>query len=145
MPDGTLKCYQPGQTDAAKLQALGVRDSFSFGPLLVEDKKVAYVDDGKDLSTGRVGFGYSDPYHYIVIVALRERHTALSWVRMSNIFVSFGARVAYNLDGGHSSSLVFMGYELSTVPTRSHGRFTNIRGLSDIVMFLENPSVQPRE
>ena len=145
MPDGTLKCYQPGQTDAAKLQALGVRDSFSFGPLLVEDKKVAYVDDGKDLSTGRVGFGYSDPYHYIVIVALRERHTALSWVRLSNIFVSFGARVAYNLDGGHSSSLVFMGYELSTVPTRSHGRFTNIRGLSDIVMFLENPSVQPRE
>ena len=45
--------------------------------------------------------------------------------------------MAYNLDGGHSSSLVFMGLELSLVSTRSNWKYNNIRGLSDVVMFLE--------
>ena len=45
--------------------------------------------------------------------------------------------MAYNLDGGHSSSLVFMGRELSLVSTRSNWKYNNIRGLSDVVMFLE--------
>ena len=141
MPDGTLAFYRPGETSAADLQAKGVRDSFSFGPLLVKDGKKAYVNTGSDLFTGRVGFGYSDPYHYIAIVALRERQTALSFSRLADYFVSYGARVAYNLDGGHSSSLVFMGRELSLVSIRSSKQFGNIRGLSDIVIFLENEEV----
>ena len=141
LPDGTLAYYRAGETDAAALLKLGVRDSFSFGPLLVQDGKKAYADDGSDLSTGRVGFGYSDPYHYIAVVALRERQTALTFTRLANIFVSYGARVAYNLDGGHSSSLVFMGRELSLVSIQSAKRFGNIRGLSDVVVFLENDAV----
>ena len=141
LPDGTMAFYAPEEIDAAQLQAMGVRDSFSFGPLLVKDGKVVYKDDGKDLATARVGFGYSDPFHYIAVVALRERQTALSFVRLSDIFVRFGARLAYNMDGGHSTSLVFMGKELSTVSTRGGGRYGNIRGLSDIVMFLENDAV----
>lgn len=141
LPDGTLAFYRAGTISAAQLQDLGVRDSFSFGPLLVLDGTKAYVNDGSDLATGRVGFGYSDPYHYIAVVALRERQTALTFSRLADIFVSYGARVAYNLDGGHSSSLVFMGQELSLISTRGNGRFGNIRGLSDIVMFLENDAV----
>ena len=142
MPDGTLAFYRKGETSAAQLQSQGVRDSFSFGPLLVNDGKKAYVDDGKDLFTGRVGFGYSDPYHYIAIVALRDSQTPLSFSLLADYFVSFGARVAYNLDGGHSASLVFMGKELSLVSTRSSRRYGNIRGLSDIIMFLENDAVK---
>ena len=141
LPDGTMEFYRPGETTAEELQAMGVRDSFSFGPLLVKDGKRYYTDDGKDLATARVGFGYSDPFHYIAIVALRERQTALTFVRLSDIFVKYGARLAYNLDGGHSTSLVFMGKELSTISTRGTGRYGNIRGLSDIIMFLENDSV----
>ncbi len=141
LPDGTLGFYRPGDTDADQLQAMGVRDSFSFGPLLVRDGKRYYTDDGNDLATARVGFGYSDPYHYIAIVALRERQTALSFTRLADTFVRYGARLAYNMDGGHSTSLVFMGKELSTISTRGPGRYGNIRGLSDIVIFLQNDAV----
>ncbi len=141
MPDGTLEFYPMGSITAAQLLDMGVKDSFSFGPLLVKDGKRYYVDDGKDLATARVGFGYSDPYHYIALVALRERQTAMSFVRLSDYFVRCGARLAYNMDGGHSTSLVFMGKELSTISTRGAGRYGNIRGLSDIVMFLQNDAV----
>ena len=141
MPDGTLNFYAAGKTSAAELQALGVKDSFSFGPLLVNNGEKAYYNNGKDLFTTRVGFGYSDPFHYIVIVTPRESQTALSFSRLADYFLSYGARVAYNMDGGHSSSLVFMGHELATISTRSTGRYGNIRGLSDIVMFLENDAV----
>ena len=44
--------------------------------------------------------------------------------------------MAYNLDGGHSTSLVFMGKELSMVSLQNN-QYDNIRGLSDVVMFLE--------
>ena len=74
-------------------------------------------------------------------MALRERQTALTFSHLADLFVSYGARVAYNLDGGHSSSLVFMGRELSLVSIHSSKRFGNIRGLSDIVVFLENDAV----
>lgn len=141
LPDGTLEYYAMGDITAAELLERGVKDSFSFGPLLVKDGVRYYVDDGKDLATARVGFGYSDPYHYIAVVALRERQTALSFVRLSDIFVRYGARLAYNMDGGHSTSLVFMGKELSTISTRGAGRYGNIRGLSDIVLFLQNDTV----
>lgn len=141
LPDGTLEYYAMGEITADQLQEMGVRDSFSFGPLLVQDGQMFYKNDGKDLFTARVGFGYSDPFHYIAVVALRERQTALSFAKLSEIFVRYGARLAYNLDGGHSSSLVFMGKELSTVSTRGAARYTNIRGLSDIIMFLENDAV----
>lgn len=141
LPDGTLQFYPMGTIKAEELQEMGVRDSFSFGPLLVEDGKAYYKNDGKDISTARVGFGYSDPFHYIAVIALRERQTALSYEGLTNVFLRFGARLAYNLDGGHSTSLVFMGRELSTVSTRGAARYTNIRGLSDIIMFLENDAV----
>ena len=141
MPDGTLAFFKKNETSAAKLLEQGVRDSFSFGPLLVNDGKKAYVNDGKDLYTTRVGFGYIDPYHYVAIVTPRESRTALSFSHLADFFVSYGARVAYNMDGGHSTSLVFMGRELSLVSTQGKKRFTNIRGLSDIIMFLENDAV----
>lgn len=142
LPDGTLTIFQPYETSASKLMEQGVRDSFSFGPTLVEDGKktdelIRFVAGGYDLFTTRVGFGYSDPYHYLAIVTPRERYTSLSWERLAEYFISYGARVAYNLDGGHSSSLVFMGRELSLVSTRSNWKYNNIRGLSDVVMFLE--------
>ncbi len=141
LPDGTLQYYPNGAINAEQLQEMGVRDSFCFGPLLVLDGQAYYKNDGFDISTARVGFGYSDPFHYIAVVCLRERQTALSYAGLTDVFLRFGARLAYNLDGGHSTSLVFMGRELSTVSTRGAARYTNIRGLSDIIMFLENDAV----
>ena len=142
LPDGTLGYYEKKEIDANTLLEQGVKDSFSFGPLLVKDgKSVIEKTEPNKIITMRVALGYSDPYHYLAVVSLRDRMNQYSHFMTANTMVTYGAKLAYNFDGGHSTSLVFMGKELSMINfdgTEHH----NIRGLSDFVMFLENPSVK---
>ena len=145
MPDGTLQFFDRGETTADYLLGQGVKDSFSFGPLLVKDGRSAIdpsVGDANSSYTMRVGFGYSDPYHYLAVVALRPRMNQFTHVMTADTLVSYGARLAYNFDGGHSTALVFMGRDLSRL-SFDGTNYSTIRALSDIVVFLENPMVQP--
>lgn len=135
-PDGTLQLIRPGETRASRLLAEGVRDSFSFGPLLVEDGKRVYNRYDDKVYTMRVVLGYSDPYHFLAAVAMRDRLVQMTHMMMADVCVRYGCRLAYNLDGGHSTSLVFMGKELSMLTLRNTPH-SNIRGLSDIIQFLE--------
>ena len=146
LPDGTLAYYGPGETNAEALLSRGVKDSFSFGPLLVKDGAIALANDPRYTSshTMRVGFGYSDPYHYLAIVTLRDRSLNYTIRMTAETLVRYGARLAYNLDGGHSTALTFMGNELSMV-SLSGTPHTNIRSLSDVVVFLTSELVQPLE
>ncbi len=143
LPDGTLQCYEKGETTAEQLLGQGVKDSFSFGPLLVKDGKSLITDPVKyNEYTMRVGFGYSDPYHYITVVSLRARLNQFTHILTADTLVSYGAKLAYNLDGGHSTALVFMGRDLSMLSFEGKN-YSTVRALSDIVTFLENPMVQP--
>ncbi|MBQ2200944.1 MAG: phosphodiester glycosidase family protein, partial [Clostridia bacterium] len=143
LPDGTLQCFDKGETTAEKLLSQCVKDSFSFGPLLVKNGKAVTVDPQKYKEyTMRVGFGYSDPYHYLVVVSLRNRMNQFTHILTANTMVSYGAKLAYNMDGGHSTALVFMGRDLSQLSFDGK-QYNTVRALSDIVVFLENPSVQP--
>lgn len=141
LPDGTLKIYNAGEITAQQLLDMGVRDSFSFGPVLVNDGQAAMpkrVEQG--VYTMRVGFGYTDPYHYVVGVAMRDRLQQMTLTELSELFVRYGCRVAYNFDGGHSTSLVFMGKELSMLTLRDTPH-SNIRALSDILVFMTDERV----
>ena len=139
LPDGTLAIYEPGETTAEQLLAAGVKDSFSFGPVLVRDGVSQIKERGN--VTMRVALGYSDPYHFITVVTMRDRLLQRSYEMMADTCVRYGCRIAYNLDGGHSSSLVFLGRELSTISLEGW-QHVNIRGLSDVITFLESPDVQ---
>ena len=141
LPNGTLQYYEKGEINAAALSEQGVKDSFSFRPLLVKDGKSMLEGQEFTEYTMRVAFGYSDPYHYITLVSLRDRIYQLTHTRSAEIMLRYGAKLAYNLDGGHSTSLCFMGRELSLVSLLD-GQHHNIRALSDIVIFLTNPAVQ---
>jgi len=143
LPNGTLRYYKPKETRAAELLAQGVKDTFSFLPLLINDGKCVLNNPwGEGEHTMRVAFGYTDPYHYITLVSLRDREYQLTFQKCADILLRYGAKFAYNLDGGHSTSLVFMGKELSLL-TLTGVDHHNIRALSDIVVFLENDTVQP--
>ena len=140
LPDGTMQVYRKGEINAEQLLALGVKDSFSFGPILVEDGKNV-ADENKDEITMRVAFGYTDPYHYIAAVTMRDRGVQLSHRMMADVCVRYGCRTVYNLDGGHSTSLCFMGKELTLTSLVYPYQYTTYRGLSDIIVFLQNGSV----
>jgi hypothetical protein len=112
MPSGEMKVYEPGETTAKKLLAMGVKDSFSFGPILVKDSKACSgLDNIKRLeySSWRVGVGQMEPGHYIIIVTNRGVYLN----DFAKLFVQYGCQIAYNLDGGYSAAIVFMGEQLN--------------------------------
>ncbi|MGX6600589.1 phosphodiester glycosidase family protein [Micromonosporaceae bacterium Da 78-11] len=121
--DGSVKLYDETATNAAELLAAGVWNTLSFGPGLVADGKVIDGIDTVEIDTNfgnhsvqgdqpRTGVGVLDDNHLLFVV-VDGRSTGYSrGVTMSGlaqIFADRGAQVAYNLDGGGSSAMVFDG------------------------------------
>lgn len=108
----------------------------SFGPALVEDGAVV-VDEGSEVSRSRssnprTAIGQIGPLHYIAIVSdgRTDESEGLSLLQLARELAERGAVVAYNLDGGGSSTMVLNGRVINT-PTS--GRSWGEREVSDIV------------
>ncbi len=117
----------------------GVVQSFAFGPLLVDHGQITELPDKYIVSTDdsirepRTAIGQVDNTHYVLIVADGRRNDwsekGMTLQEMQKIFVEQGCQVAYNLDGGGSTTLIFEGEKLN----RSSG--SRERDVSDIVYF----------
>ena len=139
--DGTAKLYDETATSADALLAAGVWNTLSFGPGLVQDGRVVDGIDHLEIDTNfgnhsvqgnqpRTGVGLVSANHLLFVVVDGRSEGYSRGVGMSEfaeIFVGLGATVAYNLDGGGSSAMVFNG-ELVNNPL---GRGQE-RGTSDI-------------
>jgi exopolysaccharide biosynthesis protein len=123
LTDGSAKLYDETATSAAELIAGGVWHTLSFGPGLVQDGKVVNGIDTVEIDTNfgnhsvqgrqpRTGVGLVDDNHLLFVVvdgrsAGYSRGVTMS--ELAQIFVDRGARLAYNLDGGGSSAMIFNG------------------------------------
>jgi exopolysaccharide biosynthesis protein len=140
--DGTMEVYDETTVSADELLAAGVYNTYSFGPALLDG---GVIPDGldttevEDIGTEhtilgnqpRTGVGIVDADHYVFIVVDGRspgysRGVALS--EFAQIFKDLGCTIAYNLDGGGSSAMYFMG-DLVNNPL-GRGRE---RGISDIL------------
>lgn len=110
----------------------------SFGPALVADGTI-FVDASSEVSKAknsnpRTAIGQISEGHYMIIVS--DGRTAdsegLSLLQLAQEFYDRGAKTAYNLDGGGSSTMVFNG---NVINTPSSGRSGREREVSDIVYF----------
>lgn len=140
--DGTAKLYDETATSADALLAAGVWNTLSFGPGLVQDGKVVDGIDDLEIDTNfgnhsvqghqpRTGVGLVSANHLLFVVVDGRSEGYSRGVGMSEfaeIFVGLGATVAYNLDGGGSSAMVFNG-ELVNNPLGKGQE----RGTSDIL------------
>jgi exopolysaccharide biosynthesis protein len=140
--DGTMKVYDEAEVSAEQLLADGVYNTYSFGPpLLVDGETRAGLDTTEVEDIGekhtilgyqpRTGIGIIAAGHYVFVVVDGRspgysRGVALS--EFAQIFKDLGCTTAYNLDGGGSSAMYFMG-ELVNNPL-GKGRE---RGISDIL------------
>lgn len=121
--DGTFQIYDETTTAGEELLAAGVWNTISFGPALVEDGQVVAGIDGVEVDTNfgnhsiqgsqpRTGIGVIDAGHYVFVV-VDGRSTGYSrgvtMTELAEIFQNLGATVAYNLDGGGSSTMWFNG------------------------------------
>jgi hypothetical protein len=137
LPDGSLKVFEPGETSYKKLAALGVRDSFSFGPILVKDGKIHKSVYTHPLKPGnwRSAIGQIEPGHYICVVTLG----GFTLHHIAQLFIDNKCTLAYNLDGGHSASMVFMGEQLYRGGRGKDG--LGQRAITDILTIGSNPAV----
>jgi exopolysaccharide biosynthesis protein len=119
-----------------------VWQTLSFGPGLVENGEVIEGIDSLEIDTNfgnhsvqgdqpRTGVGVIEPNHLLFIV-VDGRSTGYSrgasMTEFAQIFVDEGAQVAYNLDGGGSSAMVFNGSLVNNPLGRGRER-----GTSDIL------------
>jgi exopolysaccharide biosynthesis protein len=141
--DGTMTIYDETETSAEALLADGVYNTLSFGPALVDGGEIVTGIDSVEVDTNfgnhsvqgsqpRTGIGMITANHFVFVVADGRNKGYSSGVTMTEfaqIFKDLGCVTAYNLDGGGSSEMVFMGKIVNT-PCNKNGAE---RGTSDIL------------
>ncbi|MFA5676517.1 MAG: phosphodiester glycosidase family protein [Christensenellales bacterium] len=135
-PDGTMRIYRPGEITSQELLDDGVLNTFSFGPTLINNGVVEPKLDKHRLArrNPRTAVGMIEPYHYILVVAdgrQRRYSVGLTMQELAEVFAEYGCQVAYNLDGGKSATMSFMGKNIN----RFNGSLTGQRKVPDALMF----------
>ncbi len=135
--DGSFKVIYEDQISAEQLVNDGVVNLLAFGPALVENGEIA-VDTNSEVgqamaSNPRTAIGMIDEKHYIIVVSdgRTSESEGLSLYQLAEVMKSYGAKTAYNLDGGGSSTLYFNGQVINK-PTTGGNKISE-RAVSDIV------------
>ena len=126
---------------ANKLVQNNAWQTFEFGPVLVENGEPVRLPDNFYIKCGngyyepRTAIGQKGPLHYVVIVADGRRDgysTGADIPQMQQLFLDEGVDFAFNLDGGGSTTLYFLG-EVINMPSGGKER-----DVSDVIMFMPN-------
>ena len=135
--DGSFKVIYEDQISAEQLVNDGVVNLLAFGPALVENGEIT-VDTNTEVgqamaSNPRTAIGIIDENHYIIVVSdgRTSESEGLSLYQLAEVMKSYGAKTAYNLDGGGSSTLYFNGQVINK-PTTGGNKISE-RAVSDIV------------
>jgi exopolysaccharide biosynthesis protein len=140
--DGSLTLYDETATTARQLVADGVWHTLSFGPGMVSGGRVIAGIDSVEIDTNvgnhsiqgtqpRTGLGLTGDRHLVwVVVDGRSSgySRGMTLPEFAQLFADLGAQVAYNLDGGGSSTMWFNG----SLVNNPLGKGTE-RGTSDIL------------
>ena len=135
--DGSFAIIQESQITAQQLLEDGAQNVLSFGPALVEDGEIAVsVNDevGRaKASNPRTAIAVIDEMHYLFVVSdgRTSESEGLSLYELAAFLQSREVQTAYNLDGGGSSTMVFLGRVVNN-PT-ANGKRMKERSVSDIV------------
>lgn len=145
LSDGTMKSYDEEEETSASLLAEGVTNTFSFGPTLVQNGVAVDNFDNVKIDTNfgnrtidsanpRTGIGMIAPNHYVFVVVdgRSSDSRGMTLNEFADLFAELGATEAYNLDGGGSSTMYFMG----RVVNNPQGKEKE-RGVSDIIYLPE--------
>ena len=135
--DGTMEIVKESEVSAKELQANGATQIYSFGPGLVSNGEIT-VSKGDEVgrakaSNPRTAIGMIEKGHYVFVVSdgRSDESEGLSLSQLASVMKDLGCSVAYNLDGGGSSTMWFNGKVINN-PT-SNGNKVKERSVSDIV------------
>lgn len=133
--DGTFDIINENTTSLSSIK--NAYQVFSFGPALVKNSKIN-VDTNTEVgqamaSNPRTAIGITKDGHYLFVVSdgRTSESEGLSLYELATVMKDLGCVIAYNLDGGGSTTMYFNG-EVINNPT-TNGRRVSERKVSDIV------------
>ncbi len=135
--NGSFEIVNEGEISAQQLLEDGAAQVLSFGPALLINGEIAVSESdevGKaKTSNPRTAIGVIDDLHYVFVVSdgRTEESAGLTLHQLAEYMHSLGVEVAYNLDGGGSSTMYFNGKVINN-PTTNGNRIQE-RRVSDIV------------
>ena len=134
-PDGTMQVFDEKEHTPEEYQEMGAYDVLAFGAWLIRDgqlnEKVMKYTSSK---AQRTAVGMIEPNHYLFIM-IEGRHngsTGASIQFVAQLMADRGCVTAMNLDGGQSSSIVFMGKQICT-QYNSKGKRVSARKAAEIL------------
>jgi len=132
--NGTMKAFSAAEFDADLEMANGAYQAWNFGPVLVEDGTALTSFSSRISSANpRTAIGYVEPGHYVFITVDGRQagySSGMTLKQLAETMEDLGCQVAYNLDGGQTSTMTF-GDEIANQPYKG-GRLT-----SDIIFITD--------
>lgn len=135
-PDGSMEVYDSDEHTAQEYLEMGVQSTLAFGPYLIRDG----VRNDADISTmnqgnnPRTAIGMVEPGHTFAMM-LEGRHKGSVGAYLDFLadrMVEKGCTLAFNLDGGQTSCILFMGKQINAV-YGSSGKRINARSTTEIL------------
>lgn len=146
LSDGTMETYNEEEVASSELLAQGVTNTLSFGPVLIQDGQITSDFSNVKIDTNfgnrpiqnanpRTAIGMIAPNHYVFVVVdgRNEGYSrGMTLTELAQLMQDLGATEAYNLDGGGSSTMYFMGRVVNNPQGKNQER-----GVSDILYIKE--------
>ena len=150
--DGTIRTFDVARDkfSVKKEIADGMVHGWQFGPILVKDGEKT-TKHYNDTLGPRCMLGYYEPGHYVFVTCdgRRENARGMSIDDMREFMYNLGVKEAFNLDGGYSAVMVFMGTVINNPAwTRLKSDGSNMQGrpINDMLIlseFDENGAIVP--
>ena len=147
-PDGDMKVFYSDEMTAEQYLEDGARDVLSFGPWLIRDGElntegIAKYGRSKAERTA-VGMVEKGHYFFMMLEGRITRSKGDDVGFLAEKLLARGCTVAFNLDGGQTSCIVFMGHQLCRISdkhrqsSRSTSDILGV-GTSDLLPALKDP------
>ena len=148
-PDGDMKVYYSNEKTAEEYLADGAIDVLAFGPILIRDGKLN-EEALKKYGTShaqRTAVGMVEKGHYFFMMLegriKRSKGDGISF--LAEKLQEKGCTLAFNLDGGETACIVFMGHQLCKMqngkknkPSRATSDILGV-GHSDLLPTVSDP------
>ena len=135
-PDGSMTVHHSYDLTAQEYIDAGAYAVYSFGPYLIKDGQLsekAYTSS--DSKNPRCAIGMVEPGHYVAIMCegRLSRSNGVDMEYLAKLMRSKGCQVAFNMDGGQTAVMCFMGKQINLIG-KYDGK-TNARTTCEILAF----------
>ena len=133
-PDGDMKVYYSDEMTAEEYLAAGAADVLAFGPILIRDGELneKALNQYGTSHAQRTAVGMAEKGHYwFMMLEGRIKRSKGDGIRfLAEKLMEKGCTIGFNLDGGETACIVFMGHQLCKLKDRKN---LSSRRTSDIL------------